>query len=135
MEEALLSLLQADEMLVGLTADRITWGRRSQFTAILPAIVLTRVSGRRDYTMNGASGLVESRVQVDCFGKSYSEAKATARAVLDVLSGYSDFYSGGFFQGIFLDSERDRSDKESGADRYLFVSSMDFLVWHQERVT
>ncbi|MBK8772800.1 MAG: hypothetical protein IPM06_20550 [Rhizobiales bacterium] len=92
--------------------------------------MLRRISGVRDYKLSGATGLVESRVQVDCYGSTYASAKAVARAVEAVLSGYSGTQGATTFDGIFLIAERDLiDDDESPAD--LHGVSLDFMVWHK----
>jgi hypothetical protein len=132
MEEAFPSLLTGASGVTDLVGTRIYWGRRSQSTSALPAIVLTRVSGVRDYHMLDASGLVQSRVQVDCFAESYASAKSTARAVRDAVNSYSGTVGSTVFQHVTIDSERDYDETESGADRHLFVTSLDLLIWHTE---
>ena len=132
MEEALRSLLVGDATLTGQVGTRVSWGRRSQATSELPAVVLDRVSAPRDYHMGGAYGLVEARVQVDCLGLTYGAAKNAARAVMAVINGYSGTVSGTVFQRISIESERDYDEQESNAGRYLFVTSIDLLIWHTE---
>lgn len=132
MEEALRALLAGTAAITNLTGTRIYWGRRSQSTSALPAIVLERVSGRRDYHMTDASGLVETRVQADCFGETYAQAKTAARALMDAVNAYSGTVSSTVFQRISIEGERDYDGKESNAARHLFVTSIDLLIWHSE---
>lgn len=121
MEELLTTLLAP------VAGGRHHWVRAPQKTP-LPYIVLSRIGGRRDYHLQGASGLVASRVQVDCYARSYLECKALARAVALILSGYR----GGVIQGTFLDSERDLPASDSGEVNHLFRVSLDFMIHHQE---
>lgn len=132
MEEALRSLLVADAGVSGQVGTRIYWGRRSQSTSELPAIVLEKISAPRDYHYTGPSNLIESRVQIDCFGLSYGQAKSAARAAIAKLNGYVGTQSGVVFQRISIDNERDYDAQESAANRYLFVTSVDLLIWHDE---
>lgn len=132
MEDDFRALLAADDGIAAMTGTRIYWGRRSQSTSVLPAIVLARVSGVRDYHSLDASGLVQSRVQVDCFAENYGGAKYTARAVRDAINSYSGTVGATVFQHVTIDSERDYDETESGADRHLFVTSLDLLIWHTE---
>ena len=127
MEEVLVSYLLADVTLATLVANRINWNERPQIAG-LPAIVLTKVSAERSYVMNGSSGLVAARVQMDCWATSYQSSIETARALIDILSG-AKFTDGGVeFQGVFLDSERHFFEEEA-AERFHRVS-LDFIIWH-----
>lgn len=130
MEEALVTLLMGTAALAALVGNRINWVQAVQGCAV-PYVVLTRVSGTRDYKMTGPTGLVESRVQADCFGLTYASAKGVARKVEAALSGYSGAVGAVKFDGIFLATERDLfNDDESPAKR--FAVSLDFMVWHKE---
>lgn len=132
MEEALISLLLEDAGVSALVSDRINFQRRSQSESSMPAIVMHKISAPRDYNMSGPSNLIETRIQVDCFGEKYKSAKTLARAVVAVLNGFSGVKSGVSFQRISIDNERDTDGKESAADRYLFMTSLDLLIWHDE---
>lgn len=122
MEEALTALLAP------VAGERRYWGRKPQSDPARPYVVMQRIDGVRDYHMKGASGYVASRVQIDCYGETYTSTKATARAVRDTLSGYR----GGIIQGIFLDGERDLPAADAGEVTNLFRTSLDFMVHHKE---
>lgn len=132
MEEAFRSLLIGNGSLTALVSNRISYGRRPQSVSELPAVVLEKVSAPREYNMDGPSGLVETRIQADCFGETYASAKTTARAVMGAVNGYSGTQSGVVIQRISIENERDSSGIESAANRYLFLTSIDFSIWHDE---
>jgi hypothetical protein len=121
MEEAITSLL------AGVASGRRYWGRAPQ-TAPRPFVVLTRVGGQRDYVMQGPSGYVASRVQVDCYADTYDAAKTTGRAAVAVLSGHRS----GDILGIFVESERDLPASDAGEVNHLFRVSIDVMVHHRE---
>jgi hypothetical protein len=121
MEEAITALL------ANVAGGRRHWVRAPQDTA-RPFVVLNRISGVRDYHMQGASGYVASRLQVDIYADTHTAAKATARQVRDALSGRR----GSTIQGIFLDMERDLPAEDAGAVTHLFRVSLDFNVHHTE---
>lgn len=121
MEEAITKLLAL------VAGGRRFWVRAPQGTA-RPFVVLNRVSGVHDYHLQGASGYVASRVQVDSYADSYTEAKGVARSAIDALSGHR----GGTIQGIFIDSERDLPAADSGEVNQLFRTSVDFIIHHSE---
>lgn len=112
-----------------LVGSRIHWVLSPQKTA-LPRIVLYRISGVRDMHMNGPSGLVASRVQVDCISTGYASAKAVARSVEARLSGYSGTTGNIRFEGCFLIGERDDYSDTETPDK-LFRTSLDFDIWHK----
>lgn len=129
MEEALVAYLLAGTGLAGLVGTRIHWVRSPQSVAS-PRVVLYRIGGLRDMTMAGPSGLVSSRVQIDCIGLTYASAKAVARAAEARLSGYSGTTGGIDFEGCFLIGERDVFEDGDTPDK-LFRTSLDFTVWHK----
>jgi hypothetical protein len=96
----------------------------------LPAVVIHRIDGARDYAMQGPTGLVSSRLQIDCWAKTYTAAKTLARAVAAVLSGIRDDDIG--IQGVFIDSERDLGESGSNQAEYLYRTMLDLNIWHRE---
>ena len=129
MEEALRTFLLAGTDLAALVGTRVHWVRSPQ-AAASPRIVLYRISGLRDMHMQGPSGLIASRVQVDCIGASYGSAKTVARAAEARLSGFSGSAGGITFQGCFLIGERDDFEDTDTPDK-LFRTSLDFNIWHK----
>ena len=121
LEEALTAIL------ANIAGGRRHWGRAPQNTA-RPFLVLNRASGDRDYHMQGPSGFVQSRVQIDCYADTYTAAKTAARAVRDALSGYA----GGDIQLIQIDSERDLPAADAGEVTHLFRVSIDTIISHGE---
>jgi hypothetical protein len=129
-EESLVALLLADAGLEALVTNRINWNVKPQASG-LPAIILTEASGTPDYHAQGPSGLVESRVQVDVWGKTYGQMKTVARAVEARLSGMREISGGTQFQGAFLQSSRASFEEGSGGVQ-MHRSSMDFMVHHRK---
>ena len=97
----------------------------------LPAMTVQRVSGAPLYADDGEAGLVNPRVQVDCWGATYAAAKLSARAAVTALSAYVGDMGGVEVQYVLLEDERDMP-RESGANaaEYVFRVSLDFIVWH-----
>ena len=127
MEAALIAKLLATAGVTALVSTRINWGRRPQGEA-LPSIVLTRVSGIPDVHHAGASGLVASRVQADCWGSTYKTAKTVARAVETAITAQGFTQGAIRFDVILLDSERDDTFDESGVA--YFRTSLDLMIRH-----
>lgn len=130
MEESLVAYLLNSAALASLVNNRISW-LKSPLNVSTPYIILAKISGLRDYRMQGTTGLQNSLVQADCFGATYSNAKAVARLVEARLSAYHGAFGTTTFQGVFLNAERDLYlDDESTSD--LFGVSLDFNIWHKE---
>lgn len=131
MEAALLAKLLANANLLDLTGTRINWLRRPQGEAIPAnkgAVVLHRIDGQPDYHHGGPSGLVVSRVQVDCWAGSYKVAKLVARAVEAAVTGFSFTQGAIRFDVILIASERDDTFEE--APNTYFRTSLDLMVHH-----
>lgn len=122
-----MALLLNAASVTALVSTRIYWGCAPQSVPGRPYLVLQVVDGNPDYHMQGASGYVPSRVQVDCYGETYTSTKKAARAAKTALSGQR----GGIFQGIFIDSERDLPAADAGEVTNLFRTSVDIMVHHK----
>ena len=126
MEEALTSLLST------VAGGRRYWVRVPQSNTARPYVVLTRVSGNRDYHLKGASRYVQSRVQANAYGETYASAKATIRAIIDAVSGFAGTIGGVQIQRIEVDSERDLTADDVGAVTNLYLISIDLMIHHDE---
>ncbi len=127
MQVALRSMLRAVPAVAALCRVRVDWGKRPQGDPY-PAICLHLIGDREGHTLQGPDGLSQGRVQVDCFAETYGEAAAVARAVRDALNGYR----GGGFRGVFLEGQRDNTERGSNEPDRAARVSMDFLVnWRE----
>ena len=93
-----------------------------------PYAIMQRITGIRDKHFQGASGLVESRVQIDCYDATYAGVAAMARSIVSLLSGRRV----GIIQSIFIESERDLPTADAGAVTNLFRKSVDIIIHHKE---
>lgn len=127
MEEALRTLLLTSSDLTDVVATNLSWGVLGQGKA-KPGVVMFLISGLPDYHMAGPSGLVQSRVQIDCRATKWTDAKAAARAIEETLSGYSGVINSIKFNGIFKDGARSGFE-ETGAEKF-YLESADYLIWN-----
>lgn len=128
MQEALTALLLADTAIAALTGDgdRIYWNVGEQGKPD-PMAILYLISGVPDYHMQGPSGLVESRVQIDCRAGTAADALALARAIEAKLSGYRGVQGTIKFMGIFKQSERARFDAQPAPGTHMH--SADYQIF------
>lgn len=124
MEEEFTALLLADTSLTAIVSTRIHWNEAPQGTAN-PNVILRVISSSDSLHMNGKNDLLEARIQVDCYGTSYSQAKSISRAIQSTLHG---FRSGGFLL-IQDGGQTDLGSKEehSGGLRVHLINH-DFLI-------
>ena len=125
MQTVLANLLIAHAPLKALVDTHIHWDNMPQGLA-LPNIVMFAISGVTDYTMQGASGYVMTRVQFDCRGTTAAQARQVANALKDRLSGFRGLYAGYEFQGCFEQGQRTRFDRDPPAAWY--TDSRDFTI-------
>jgi hypothetical protein len=130
MEEGLVAFLLASAGLTALVGNRIDWASRVAGSPT-PSVVLTVVSVDRDYHGRGASGLVATRVQVDCWAKDYSASLAVSREIRTLLNGYRGPMGAAQVQGTFLASERQSFEQGSGGEDFYRVS-IDIFLHYQE---
>lgn len=128
MEEQIISRLLNDVSVSGLVSNRVFPGIRPQGSK-LPAVVLNVIDGAPLYVYEGEVGLSEARLQVDCWGKTYTSAKNTARAVKDSLSAFVGTVGSQTFHFIYIDDERDLTESGSGQEEYPFRVSLDVIVF------
>ena len=135
-EAAIIRLLNDDPDVVKLVGNRIfpifVPKKRK-----LPAITYQQISGPRDNTMDGASGLVNARYQINCWSRTYKGADELAEEVRDALSPKDDSYpktvAGVLVRAVMLFNENDvpsvRSDNEEMSG---FGKMLDFNIWFDE---
>ena len=108
MEEEFRNLLLATATITDIVGQRVEWVEHLQGTGF-PAIVLNMASGFESVHMNG-KGPFEGRVQVDCYGMTYTAAKTASRAVIEALHA---FRGGGF---LFMQHTSTRDSREGGTN-------------------
>ncbi|MFN3930840.1 MAG: DUF3168 domain-containing protein [Brevundimonas sp.] len=106
MEEALLAHLAANGGVRALVSDRIEWTARGAS----PSIALHLITSIPDTTLAGQSGLVEARVQIDCWADTFLKAKQIGNAVIAALPArHSVIGEVRFLACTVLGTDRDRS--------------------------
>jgi hypothetical protein len=103
----------------------------------LPSIVQNLITESSDYHMQGASGLGQARIQIDCWALTQDLAVALANLVFDKISGFKGTVAFGsdspqtqevVIQGVFPDQGRDDYDPLAK----LFSRRRDYLIWYSQ---
>lgn len=105
MEEALRAHLAANGDLAALVADRLQWAVRDA----PPSLALHLIDAPPDQTLKGPSGLVQARIQADCWGDTFLKAKQIGAAFVAALPPRRHVVGGvRFLSCVVLDLERGR---------------------------
>ena len=126
MQSVLANLLLADAPLANLIGNRAQWDTLPQGGAQTESVIMFVISGVTNYTMQGQSGFVSTRVQFDCRGGTAAKARAVAEALNERLSGFRGVFAGTHFQGCFAQAQRTRHDKVDGFE--WFTDSRDYTI-------
>lgn len=92
-----------------------------------PAIRYQRVGAGRPHHMGGDDGLVSVRMQIDCYGADYNEARKVAEGVRLALQNWS---GAGGIDVAYLENERDEDERETKSIRTM----LEFEIWFRETV-
>lgn len=100
-----------------------------------PSIVQNLITEGSNYHMQGDAGLMQARIQVDCWALTQDLAVSLAGLVFDVLSGRSGTIAYGsdspqrsvIVQGVFHDQGRDDYDPVTG----MFARRRDYIIWYR----
>lgn len=129
--KALRAFLLADAPIVAVIVNRI-YALKIPQGAASPSVVLTRISGPGDYHLQGPSGLMGLRVQVDAWAATADAATSLANLIKDRLDGYrGTMGSGGdavTVHGVFVADLREDYDDQA----QLYRSGRDYFVHHLE---
>lgn len=131
--------LRDDAGVAALVSTRIYEGI-APANAALPRVTLNRISSpSRSAHQGGSGGLVQARIQIDCWGsQGAAEHVSVADAVRDALDGFMQSTMGDDVldvRSVTLDAEWTEYDTpvnadESGIPRVI----QEYLVWYAESV-
>lgn len=126
-EEAIHTKLTTDADISGLISGRVYPLKLPQ-KPTLPAVTYQRISGVRNYFMDGVATLAQPRFQVDSWAATYSAAKDLAGKVRAALSGLTETVDTIKIYGVFLDSDNDLYDD----DLEVYRVQADYFIHHKE---
>lgn len=95
LSEGLYNLITKDPTVGALLAKNAVYPALMPEAAPLPAIVYQEVHGDGTMSQDGPDPLQYSRMQFDCYGAKYGDAKQLARALRQLLEGTTGLLSDG----------------------------------------
>ena len=134
LEEALRTHLISYAPLNAQVGGRIATGYLPN-NAPLPALLLSRVSSIPEYSHDGNCGLLESRMQIDCFAVTYPEIKtlsANVKKAMRPLERAALVIGGLRLSGAFLENETDLYEASDVDTESRFHIPQDWFVIHEE---
>ena len=94
---------------------------------IYPAIRYQRISTVRVHAIDGAVGVTDALIQIDCVAKTYSQAKTLADEVRVILHGYTGTWGTLIARHVTLDMETDDYDQDG--DRVTHWIMQQYRIW------
>jgi len=104
---------------------------------IIPAVVFWRVSGTSENTINGSvSGLARSRVTIESYSESRSEANDVAEQIRIALINARGTYAGTQVRNCLIDTHQQQfvENPNDGNSQMRYVTSQDFTFFYIEDV-
>lgn len=128
LETVLFARLTGHAGLHALVDDRIYRVRAPQ-GVVVPFIVHFRPDAERFPHMGGSGGVLNTRVQFDCFAKSDDAVRAVGRELILALDGWFDPGSAPEIFGTDIDNDQDAAFDDM-AELYRVI--IDIIVAHRE---
>ncbi len=118
-----------------LTGKRIRPSRLSQGDANAASIRFVSISRRAIQNLEGPCGIVERRIQVDCYSPDYAEVQILAEHVRLAMYGFPGNYGDDYVTTVTPDNASDSTEKiDDGGDAVRERVRQDWLIWHTEAV-
>ena len=93
----------------------------------LPRVNYHFISGVGSYSHSGPSGVLASRLQLDCIAETSVEAEAVAKAIKYAVDGYK-----GYWGDVRIDSVKVPLERMDRGDSGLYRYQLDLIVTHTE---
>jgi hypothetical protein len=139
-EDGLISFLKASPEVSALVGDRV-YGPQAPQSVTFPYLTLLRISGPRWRVLRGTDGVAHPRIQITCWGQTYTQVKTLAEEVrkadggqgglrLEALKGVM---GGQVVQATCLEDERDHdSPPLHEGETGVYATSLDLVIWFEE---
>jgi hypothetical protein len=135
LEAAFVEFVKGSEPLNTLVSGRVYEEIMPQ-KEVYPAIVYQIVGGDRpSYSLDGANGQVENRLQVTCYATSGILRRALADTFRKAIDGYRGQWGGTEIQSVFIDEEGSAFEPSTGNEAARSWGwRFDLLISHVEVV-
>lgn len=134
-ETDLRAYILADATVAGLIGTRMVPSAEGQGID-RPYVRYMRVSTEVVRALKRNSGLRWARIQLDCFGDSYSSAKAVAHAITARVDpearGRVDYADTCVQSALVLDEWDEYEEPVKGGEKGIYRTSLDLKVWWEE---
>lgn len=134
MDDVIISVrtyLLARPAVAALVGQRFYQKRLPQGVATLPAVTTRIISETFDHALSGLGGIVQTRINFECFGDTSAVARSVADSIIwsgiDTIKG---IYTGTNIRSVMVeDGRREFEDEDtSGGDYQRHVCAFDFMV-------
>lgn len=129
-ESVIYTALTANTSLAAIVSTRV-YPVVAPRAAAMPLITYERAGTDEIPIMSGVDGSLTVRLSIDCWGTTYSGARAVADAVTNVLNGYASTATSPVVVMVRREGERDVVEPpEAAEDKPLFRVSQDWAIEH-----
>lgn len=128
-DDALFALLMGDAGVISIIGDN-GYPIRAPQNLAPPWLRWQMVSWVRDRDLAREGGLIKARFQFDCIGSTATEAQALREAVRACVNNWTDEPAG--IVDAELNNIRD-APYEQVAEKFYFMSSLDFIITYEEQ--
>jgi len=132
--EGIQSFLTANGPISALVGPRTYAGQLPELKAPsdLPAIVYREIHGDGEFSMDGPDQLQHSRMQFNCYGKLYANAKKVARVLRQEL----ELFTGALDDGTIIEHAQRESEVDLFEDApSVYCTAVDFKITYQDSGT
>ncbi len=138
LESDLLTFLASKTTITSLVSSRI-YPNKAPLGVTYPCVTYFKVSATRIRDMDGASGMVHSRIQINAWDNTpttgYSSVKAIADAIRKEVDNYTGAMGSTTVDAVQLLEEADLLDKKLATDVVVpYGVRQDFQIRHREAV-
>jgi hypothetical protein len=98
-----------------------------------PCIVFQQISGPRVYSLSGPNACNYPRIQLKCWGLTYTDAKGLADTVDNLLDGFRGTMVNTQIQAILNAGVVDGEESpENANDVARYSVALDYIIWYQK---
>jgi len=134
LQEGLKSFLDANAAVSALVVNRTYAAQIPELsaTSILPAIAYKEIHGNGEFSMDGPDLVQYSRMQFDCYGKVYADAKRLARTLRQELEAFT----GALPDGTVIEHMQRESEIDIFEDApFIYCTAVDIKIVYQDSGT